>query len=403
MTTPCPPRDSSVEMTRLIDASSRIRSLHDDERSASFERWERRKTRADSARHRRIASAGIASALALAGFVFSLDGSSLPQAAVPSATAPDGSMASRAEAAVEARAGVAASGPSTSVEPTARVPREGAAAAHRLPEPDAARRTSPSPRAEALPPGGASVRDDGAQPRARRLSLGGRGELDIGSGAKLIVPSEAELAAHHPLRIRLERGRVEARVAPRALDEPFAIATPHLEVVVVGTRFSVAVDAAVTTVRVEHGRVRVEKAGHSLLLDAGQTLRSDDARFDPAPRSASPSKPGCSSAGDPPLRRECLARAAAGSGLEAQNALLSLGLLERELGDRPAALARFREYQRRHPRGVLAPEVALALVQTLMREGQPAEARAAAENYARRFPDDADTAQRLRALAAGRP
>ena len=235
------------------------------------------------------------------------------------------------------------------------------------------------------------------------MSIGGRGELEVASDAKLVVPSEAELAAHHPLRIRLERGRVEARVEPRAPDEPFAIATPHLEVVVVGTRFSVAVEAAVTTVTVEHGRVRVEKAGRSVLLDAGQTLRSDDARLDPAPLSASPSKARCGSAGDPPLRRACLARAAGGSGLEAQNALLSLGLLERELGDRPAALARFREYQRRHPRGVLAPEVALALVQTLMREGQPAEARAAAEDYARRFPGDTATAQRLRALAAGRP
>jgi hypothetical protein len=218
------------------------------------------------------------------------------------------------------------------------------------------------------------------------------------------VPSAAELAAQRPLRIRLERGRVLAQVAPRAPDEPFAIATPHLDVVVVGTRFSVAVDPTITTVAVEHGRVRVEKAGRSLLLAAGQTLRSDDARLSRTPRSARPGEPACRRADDPQQRRQCLARSAAGDGLGAQNALLSLGLLERdELGDRGAALAHFREYQRRHPRGVLAPEVALALVQTLMLERQPAQARAAAEDYSRRFPDDALTAQRLRTLATNGP
>jgi hypothetical protein len=235
----------------------------------------------------------------------------------------------------------------------------------------------------------------------RRLSLGGRGELEIAATASVVLPSAAELGAHHPLRIRVELGRVLARVGPRAADEPFTIATPHLDVVVVGTRFSVAVDPAVTTVAVEHGRVRVEKAGHSLLLDAGQTLRSDDARLMAAPSATSPSEPACAAADDPPGRRECLARAAAGNGLSAQNALLSLGLLERELGNRSAALARFREYQLRHPRGVLAPEVVLALVQTLMLDGQSARARAAADDYARRFPADTVTAQRLRALAAG--
>jgi hypothetical protein len=213
------------------------------------------------------------------------------------------------------------------------------------------------------------------------------------------VPSAAELSAHRPLRIRLERGRMLAHVAPRAPDEPFAIATPHLDVVVVGTRFSVTVEGAVTTVAVEHGRVRVERAGHSVLLDAGQTLRSDDPRLAPAPTLAPPSEPACSTSGDQSQRRECLARAARGDGLRAQNALLALGLLERQLGDHAAALGRFREHERRHPRSVLAPEVALALVQTLMLEGRAGAARAAAEDYARRFPQDAVTAERLRALA----
>jgi hypothetical protein len=381
MTTRRPPSDAGTDLSRLIEAGSRIVSLREGERSALFERVERRRTRADRARRWAVAGTGLAGALALGAFVLSWSGSSAPNAAAPNAVTLSGTGT-----AVEAGANGALAG--ADAQPSAPVGPGNAATAS----------------GAAPPPSGASSPADGAQPQVRRLSLGARGELELDADAQVAVPSADELGAHQPLRIRLERGRVLASVAPRAPDAPFSIATPHLQVIVVGTRFSVTVDPAATTVAVEHGRVRVERAGRSLLLDAGQTLRSDDARLNPAPKSLRPSQPACSAADPPWRRRACLTEAAAGRGLGAQNALLSLGLLERdELGDRAAALARFREYERRHPRGVLVPEVALALVQTLMLEGQPALARAAVEDYARRFPDDAVTARRLHALAAGEP
>jgi ferric-dicitrate binding protein FerR (iron transport regulator) len=376
MTTPRPPRHAHADLDRLIEAGSRIRSLREGERSALFERVERRKTKSDRARRFVAASAGLAALLALGAFTLSFDGITGSN----DVTAKNAAASGR-ESAVDTELGASAALPA----PAPVAPPPAAAAPGAQP-----------------PPSGASTPADGARPPLRRLSLGGRGELELDAEASVIMPSPSELAAHHPLRIRLDRGQVRASVGPRAPDEPFAIATPHLQVTVVGTRFLVSVDPAGTTVAVEHGRVLVESAGRSLLLDAGQTIRSDDAQLRPAPRTARPNQEACSAADPPRRRRDCLARMAAGKGLAAQNALLSLGLLERdELGDRAAALARFREYERRHPHGVLAPEVALALVQTLMLERQPALARAAVDDYARRFPDDAVTTQRLRALAAG--
>jgi hypothetical protein len=164
----------------------------------------------------------------------------------------------------------------------------------------------------------------------------------------------------------------------------------------------VAVDAATTTVAVQHGRVRVERAGRAIFVDGGQSIRSDDARFE----SAAPAR-----VKREPVRRErcgpqsssaeygsCLRRLSSGSGLNAENALLSLALLERDQrADGDAALAWLEEYERRFPRGVLTREVALAMVRTLRATARQERACAYADGYTLRFPDDPSTAARLRA------
>jgi ferric-dicitrate binding protein FerR (iron transport regulator) len=55
-------------------------------------------------------------------------------------------------------------------------------------------------------------------------------------------------------------------------------------VTVVGTRFTVDVANDVTIVSVEHGRVRVEKGTRTLFVGVGESVGSDDPRFD-VPRS----------------------------------------------------------------------------------------------------------------------
>jgi ferric-dicitrate binding protein FerR (iron transport regulator) len=276
--------------------------------------------------------------------------------------------------------------------------------------------------AAAAPPALAAAKPEGA----RTVSLQGRGELVLAPRTVATLPPALATFAHGAVRIGLESGRVDATVAPRAPDEPFAIVTPQLTVVVVGTRFSVVVDSGVSTVSVEHGRVRVEKDGMSVLVGSGESIRSDDAAFEhrsteaavdrehqasaelsTAPHVAAPVRsvpaPESCVASAPAEKRACLSRAASARGLGGENALLSLALLERDiLGDRAAALTHFREYERRYPNGALAPEVALALVATLSAGGAVDAACAATADYARRHPADRATIGRLEKLCASK-
>jgi hypothetical protein len=279
----------------------------------------------------------------------------------------------------------------------------------------------------------AAPRVDGA----RTVSLQGRGELVLAPHTVATLPPSLDALAQGAVSVHLESGRIDATVSPRGADEPFSIVTPQVTVVVVGTRFSVEVDGSATTVGVEHGRVRVEGPRGSAFVGAGESIRSDDAsfgrssagsaqgrvplaavpppeamrvpasepaaaatrasRFEPATRP--PSCAGLNLGG----RRDCLSRAASSRGLDGENALLSLALFERnELGDGAAAVSHLREHQRRYPNGALAPEVALALAATLAAGGATEAACTTADDYARRFPRDHTTIERLRTFCARR-
>jgi hypothetical protein len=249
--------------------------------------------------------------------------------------------------------------------------------------------------------------------KERVLQLGGRGELVLSQDALVELPADLERGAHSPVLIALQRGTLSASVGPRAPDEPLSIVTPHVVVTVVGTRFSVRVEAGLSTVSVEHGRVRVEPAGvatglaqaaaRALFVDGGESVRSDDLRFErprPAQRKRALAEHVCAA---PTSRtdRACLSQLTQGRGLAAENALVALALLERDQRhDSDAALLRLREYERRFPRGRLSQEVALSMVGTLLQRGQGREACAYAAAYARRFPADAATSQRLAAGCA---
>jgi hypothetical protein len=233
---------------------------------------------------------------------------------------------------------------------------------------------------------------------ARAVSLQGRGQLVLASHAVASLPAELGTTSRGAVEVRLERGRIDATVSPRAPDEPFSIVTAQVSVTVVGTAFSVDVDDGVTTVAVFHGRVRVQSAEATVFVGAGESIRSDDARFGKR-RMTSPTPDGACGAGEPDAQKLCLTRAATRGGLDGENALLSLGLLERDkFGDHAAALSRFQEYARRYPRGALAPEVALATARTFSSDGAGDAACDVCDNYARRFPADQQTLQRLQAF-----
>jgi hypothetical protein len=60
-------------------------------------------------------------------------------------------------------------------------------------------------------------------------------------------------------RLRLESGSLTADVAKQVAGAPFVVATPQAEIVVIGTRFSIACSADSTRVEVREGRVRVAR------------------------------------------------------------------------------------------------------------------------------------------------
>lgn len=75
-------------------------------------------------------------------------------------------------------------------------------------------------------------------------------------------------------RLLLESGVVTADVVKQKADEPFAIVTPHAEIEVVGTRFTVMVLAGSTRVEVAEGRVKVTRLSDqtSVAVEAGQSV-----------------------------------------------------------------------------------------------------------------------------------
>lgn len=74
--------------------------------------------------------------------------------------------------------------------------------------------------------------------------------------------------------LHLAAGRLDLEVAPQRADVPLVVITPHGTATVLGTRFSVVVDALATTVAVTHGRVQVATpdAGPTVLV-SGQSRR----------------------------------------------------------------------------------------------------------------------------------
>jgi hypothetical protein len=232
-----------------------------------------------------------------------------------------------------------------------------------------------------------------SQSQARTVHLGMRGDLFLWPDAQLTLPPGADADQRGAYRVRLDAGRIAASVGPRGADEPLAVVTPELAVIVVGTRFSVDAHKGWTEVAVEQGKVRVERGRAVVLLSAGQSIRSDDPLL--WAESNAPMAMPCAEL-SLPARRACLASAAEGQGISAENALVALALLERdEGGDAAAALARFRDYQRRFPTGVLFPEVALSITGRLAAAGDLVGARAEAESFRRRFPRDKATYDRL--------
>lgn len=109
---------------------------------------------------------------------------------------------------------------------------------------------------------------------------GGRELLDgerIAGPAAIRYPdgTRLELSEGGEIRVdgaRVERGLVSAVVAKQPAGRFFTLSTPAAEVVVLGTRFTLRVDAGSTVLEVQEGRVRLKRAdGFAVEVGANQT------------------------------------------------------------------------------------------------------------------------------------
>lgn len=241
------------------------------------------------------------------------------------------------------------------------------------------------------------------------------------------------------ITLKLQRGAVDCQVEPRHGKAPFKVVSGDVAVVVVGTRFTVTRTPS-PRVDVMHGKVRVEAPGGTWFVEAGESWTpisvttieepvpeetapapAPEIEMDPvtvsrtkkhAPAAAAPApapveKPATIA---PPETRE-LAKEAyrAAQRLEnsdpklaaanyraialgkddgwAATALVALAELSLKENQPQAALDVLDEHARRFPRSKLREDAAWFRIEALRAMGKRDEARGAAADYLREFPD----------------
>jgi len=108
-----------------------------------------------------------------------------------------------------------------------------------------------------------------------RTAAAGRVELRWGDGSSATLSAAGELLVdgdQRAKRLRLITGALTVDAQPQPADRPLTVATPHAEVVVVGTAFALHVDAQGTALAVEHGSVRVRDQAGERTVAAGERL-----------------------------------------------------------------------------------------------------------------------------------
>lgn len=130
---------------------------------------------------------------------------------------------------------------------------------------------------------------------ARIATGAGPSRVDIGDA---VITASADTVfeirrANGGIAVALERGEVGCEVQPRHHRPPFVVHAGDVDVTVVGTIFSVARTPDVT-VRVTRGKVRVDAAGATAFVAAGQSWAHGEvelAAAEPHHRAASHEKP----------------------------------------------------------------------------------------------------------------
>lgn len=199
--------------------------------------------------------------------------------------------------------------------------------------------------------------------------------LTLKPGTALRTPSRTRTPGRS--EVRLEQGEIDVQVPPLGTSRSFAVWAGGSEVIVHGTRFTVALHEGGTCVRVSEGLVEVRGA------DEGQVFLGPSEQVgcaEPPPphvtHAGSRAEPqrstrrggGKAKHGSRPTRTTERADAASATpaaeatgSLGEQNALLSEGLSAELQGDTATATRALRQLLRQHPQSPLAPEARRAL------------------------------------------
>jgi TolA-binding protein len=212
---------------------------------------------------------------------------------------------------------------------------------------------------------------------------------DIGGSSEVLV-APAKGATH---RLRLDRGRLEAKVDDRPTQIPkLVVETPDVEVVVTGTVFAVDVSnpepqrTSITHVSVDKGRVVVRREGKDIAaVSAGETWSSEattSAVAAQAPGVEAPAapveRPQAATSGSDPVALGTLAN---------ENRLFRNAIDARNRGDDRAAIAGFNELLSKYPKSLLAGEARVERIRALVRSGDKQEAAKEARRYMSDYPN----------------
>jgi len=237
---------------------------------------------------------------------------------------------------------------------------------------------------------------------------------------------EARLGGSSVMRIdrgdaRVEEGAVRFSVPTRRPGHPFVVRAQQYRVVVLGTKFGVAVrgDKQVD-VDVAEGVVEVWSDVRVARLERGESWHSAPAEAPPAAEhvpgiapepvpspAAAPvtvvpaaertvaaavdghksSRPHGSRASSRVVAAAAPQAAAVRSGPGAENAAYEIGKVLSERGQPASAVAAWRRYRSDYPNGILRVEADVSIIETLARSGETDDALAEATDFLRRRPD----------------
>jgi len=252
--------------------------------------------------------------------------------------------------------------------------------------------------------------------------------LADGSSAHLSAGAEVVAVEQSQKVVRLEQrlGSVRYDVRPDSARR-FSVLSHGVEVRVVGTVFSVAVEAGAVQVSVERGRVAVTSGAREVDLAAGESLRvargfdakavaPTDAQPSPAAVSAEhresvlpPSETVASLLAKADAARARGDQAAAERAFativgqhsqdpRAQSAAFSLGRLQRARGNFSAAATTFKALRQKVPNGPLAEDASAEEANAWALAGQSELSRSAAAQYVKRYPEGAHAGRMQRLL-----